>query len=580
MSNTQTMTNHQLYLRLMDYVAPYRLVFSLVLLGVILMAIIDSILPVLIKPMLDSIFVSKNQDSMQLIPLIFMAFFVVRSLVSYISSYGRNWISNTLTVDLQTAMFDKLLILPTHYYVGQTSDRFNSILTSEVTQVTQDGARAVITSIKNTLTIIGLLVWMLYLSWELSLLALMITSIVVLSMQVICGQSQDADWETHQAIESFTQVIRESIENYKVVALNGGRRYEANRFQDEADQIRRFNMKHVRANIFKIPLVQIVIGIALSAILYLAIQQTFTDEMTIGGFVSFIVSMLILSLSLKQLVNANKFLQRSLTAAKNIFSIINLEAETDIGTIVIDRAQGELQFEQVAFYYDFKENTVLKDFSLTIKPREIIALVGSSDDTKNALVNLIPRFFQPTHGKILLDGHDLTTIKLDSLRSNIGLVSQEITLFNDSIAANIAYGEMGRSTEGEIIAAARAAHAIEFIREMPQGMQTQVGKHGVKLSRGQCQRIAIARAFLKNPPILILDEAVPILDSESEHYTQEALDNLMQNRTTIIIARRRTTVEKADRVIVLEQDHITEIGNHQELLSKKGVYSELYLFHH
>jgi subfamily B ATP-binding cassette protein MsbA len=302
--------------------------------------------------------------------------------------------------------------------------------------------------------------------------------------------------------------------------------------------------------------------------------------MTIGGFVSFIVSMLILSLSLKQLVNANKFLQRSLTAAKNIFSIINLEAETDIGTIVIDRAQGELQFEQVAFYYDFKENTVLKDFSLTIKPREIIALVGSSDDTKNALVNLIPRFFQPTHGKILLDGHELTTIKLDSLRSNIGLVSQEITLFNDSIAANIAYGEMGRSTEGEIIAAARAAHAIEFIREMPQGMQTQVGTHGVKLSRGQCQRIAIARAFLKNPPILILDEAVPILDSESGHYTQEALDNLMQNRTTIIIARRRTTVEKADRVIVLEQDHITEIGSHQELLSKKGVYSELYLFHH
>ncbi|MEE8618113.1 MAG: ATP-binding cassette domain-containing protein, partial [Nitrosomonadaceae bacterium] len=287
---------------------------------------------------------------------------------------------------------------------------------------------------------------------------------------------------------------------------------------------------------------------------------------------------LILAVSLKRLTSVNKFLQRSLTAAESIFSVLDLKAESDTGTIIIDRARGELQFEQVSFYYGPKECAALNDITLTIKPGETVALVGSSDDSKNVFINLVPCFFQPTYGKILLDGHELTTLKLASLRSNIGLVSQEATLFNDSIAANIAYGKMECATEVEIIAAAQAAHAIEFIREMPQGMQTQVGKRGVKLSRGQRQRIAIARALLKNPPILILDESVSTLDYESEHYVQAALETLMQNRTVIIIARRQTTVEKADRIIVLEQNQIIEIGNHQELLSKEGVYAKLYRF--
>ncbi len=578
MSNMQAMTNRQIYLRLMNYVAPYWLVFNLVLLGMVLMATTDSMLPALIKPMLDDVIVNKNQESMQLIPLAIIALFVVRGVASYIGSYAINWVSNTLIVDLRTAMFDKLLTLSPRYYVGQTSKSLISKLTSEVTQVTQDAANVVTILVKDTLTIVGLLAWMIYLNWELSLLALLIAPVVVLSVQLICGQSQDTDWETHQTMENFAQVIQESTENHKVVALDGGQQYEAHRFQNEANQIRHFNMKRINANAFKIPLAQIVVTIALATIFYLAIQQTHTDETTVGSFVSFIVSVLILAVSLKRLTSVNKFLQRSLTAAESIFSVLDLKAESDTGTIIIDRARGELQFEQVSFYYGPKECAALNDITLTIKPGETVALVGSSDDSKNVFINLVPCFFLPTYGKILLDGHELTTLKLASLRSNIGLVSQEATLFNDSIAANIAYGKMECATEVEIIAAAQAAHAIEFIREMPQGMQTQVGKRGVKLSRGQRQRIAIARALLKNPPILILDESVSTLDYESEHYVQAALETLMQNRTVIIIARRQTTVEKADRIIVLEQNQIIEIGNHQELLSKEGVYAKLYRF--
>lgn len=574
MPNTQTMTNYQLCLRLMGHLAPYRLVSTLILFGTILMAITDSVIPVFIKPMLDSIFVSKNYDSIQFIPIIIIVLFVVRNLSGYISSYGINWIGNILTADLQTTIFDKLLMLPIHYYEDQTSENLVSKLTSDVTQITQDGARAVIAFVKNALTIIGLSMWMLYLNWELSLLALIITPIVLLSAQIIYGQSHDIDEKKYQITENFIQVIKESTENYKTVVLNGGQQHVSQRFQDEADQIRQFNIKHTNTTIFKEPLIHIVVAIALSTIFYLAIQQTFTDGITIGSFVSFIVSILILSLSLKQLTKANKSLQNGFAAAKDIFSVLDMETESDKGKIILDHVQGELRFEHVSFYSN------LKDFSLTIKSGERIALVGSSDDAINALINLIPRFIQPTDGRVFLDNHELTTIKLASLRSKIGLLSQETALFNDSIAANIAYGEMGCSTESEIISAAHASHAIEFIRKMPQGMQTLIGKHGIKLSRKQCQHIVIARTLLKNPPILILDEIATVLDSESEYLIRSALNNLIRNRTTIIIARRKATLENVDRIIVIEHNRIAETGNHQELLSEKGLYTKLYPLYH
>ena len=574
MRNTQTMTNYQLCLRLMGHLTPYRLIFTLVLSSTILMAITYTVIPVFIKPILDGIFVSKDYDSVQFIPLIIIAFFMVQNLSRYISNYGTNWIGNTLTSDLQTVIFDKLLILPSNYYEGQTSENLVSKLTSDVIQVTQDGARAAFIFIKNILTIIGLSMWMLYLNLELSLLALMLTTITLLSAQIIYGRSHDTSEKKYQITENLIQVIKESTENYKTVVLNGGQKHVLQRFQDGTDQIRKFNIKNTNATILKESLINIVVAITLSAIFYLAFRQALTDEITVGSSFSFIVSILILSASLKQLIKENKSLRNCAAVAKDIFSVLDLETQSDKGKITISNAQGELRFEHVNYH------GALKDFSLAIRSGEKIALVGSSDETINALINLIPRFIQPTDGEILLNNHELTTIKLDSLRSKIGFLSQDATLFNDSIASNIAYGVMGYSTESEIISAAHAAHAIQFIRKMPQGMQTLIGRHGIKISREQRQHIAIARTLLKNPSILILDEITTVPDPESEYLIRSALDNLMRDRTTIIIARRKATLEKVDRIIVIEKNRIVETGGHQELLSEKGLYTELYPLYH
>jgi ATP-binding cassette, subfamily B, bacterial MsbA len=538
------------------------------------MAIIYSIIPVFIKSILDDIFDSRDYDSVQFIPLIILVLFMVQNLFRYISNYGINWIGNTLTSDLQTAIFDKLLILPTHYHEGKKSKNLVSKLTSDVIRITQDGVMAAFIFIKNVLTIIGLSMWMLYLNLELSLLALMLTTIVLLGAQIIYGRSHDAAEKKYQIIENFIQVIKESTENYKTVVLNGGQQHVLQRFQDGADQIRRFNIKNTNSSILKESLTNIVVAIALSTIFYLAIQQALTDEITAGSSFSFIVSILILAASLKQLTQENRSLQNCVAVAKDIFSVLDLETESDKGKIIIDHAQGELRFEHVSYH------SALKDLSLTIRSGEKIALVGPSDKTINALINLVPRFMQPTDGKILFDGHELTTIKLDSLRSEIGFLSQSTTLFNGSIAANIAYGDMGYSTESEIISAAHAAHAIQFIRKMPQGMQTLIGRHGIRLSREQCQHIAIARTLLKNPSILMVDEIATVPDSESEYLIRSALDNLMRGRTTIIIARRKATLEKVDRIVVIENNCIVEIGGHQELLSEKGLYTELYPLYH
>ena len=538
------------------------------------MAITYSVIPVLIKSILDDIFISKDYDSVRFIPLIIIVLFMVQNLFRYISNYGINWIGNTLISDLQTEIFDKLLILPTHYHEGKEGENLVSKLTSDVTQITQDGVRAAFIFIKNVLIIIGLSMWMLYLNLELSLLALMLTTIVLLSAQIIYSQSHDTAEKKYQITENFIQVIKESTENYKTVVLNGGQQHVLQRFQDGADQIRKFNIKNTSTTILKESLINIVVAIALSAIFYLAIRQALTDEITAGSSFSFIVSILILTASLKQLIQENRSLQNCAAVTKDIFSVLDLETEPDKGKIIIDHAQGKLRFEHVSY------RSALKDFSLAIRSGEKIALVGSSDETINALVNLVPRFIQPTDGKILLDNNELTTIKLNNLRSTIGFLSQDTTLFNDSIAANIAYGEMGCSTESKIISAAHAAHAMQFIRKMPQGMQTLIGKHGINLSREQCQHIAIARILLKNPSILILDEITTAPDSESEYLIRSALDNLMQDRTTLIIARRKETLEKADRIIVIEHNRIVETGGHQKLLSEKGLYTELYPLYH
>jgi subfamily B ATP-binding cassette protein MsbA len=374
----------------------------------------------------------------------------------------------------------------------------------------------------------------------------------------------------------ITQVLGEAIDGHKVVKLFGGQQYEAGRFEERVNHVRRFIMKQTAAAAASVPVVQLVAALALATIIYLATQQSGAEQVTIGGFVSFITAMLMLTAPLKRITSVNEPLQRGLAAAESVFELIDQPGEPDPGAAVVARARGEIRFEDMSFTYGDTERPALGHINLAIAPGETVALVGASGSGKTTLANLVPRFYHPTLGRITLDGQDLEGIRLASLRANIALVSQDVVLFNDTVAANIAYGVMKDTAEAEIAAAAEAAHAMEFIRRLPQGLQTLVGENGAKLSGGQRQRLAIARALLKNAPVLILDEATSALDSESERHVQAALEVLMRGRTTLVIAHRLSTIEKANRIVVLDSGRIAEIGSHRELLERGGIYAKLY----
>ncbi|MBL80140.1 MAG: hypothetical protein CMH70_08960 [Nitrosomonadaceae bacterium] len=572
MLNIHNTSNYQLCLRLMSHAAPYWLALTLTLFSTVLVATTHAVIPIFIESMLDSIFVKRNSNSIEFIPLIIIILFIVRNLSDCISLHGTYWISNTLTTSIQIIILNKILRLPTYHHQYQAEEKFSSELTSNITQITDEGIRSLFSFIRNLFTIIGLLIWIIYLNWDLSLLALMIGPIILLSMRVTHNQSHRADKKKLLTTKHFLQTIKESIENQQVILLHGGQQNICKRFQNGLDQIQQSSIQST--NILRDPLIHIIVAIVLSPIFYLSIQNTFTDEVTVASFISFIISILILYLSLTQLIKASESLQNCLSSAKDIFYILDLETEPDLGKIVLNNIQGKIEFKNISC------NKTLQNISFVMRPKEKTALVGSSDEAINTLVNLLPRLIQPSNGEVLLDNHELTNIKLESLRSKIGFLSTKIKLFNDSIAANIAFGDMGHSTESEIIAAAHASHAIEFIKKMPQGMQTLVGVNGIKLSREQNQHIAIARLFLRNPPILILDEITTILDPKSEKLIRLALDNLMRNRTTLIIARRKETLKKVDRIIVIEKNRIVESGSHKTLLSEKGLYEKIYPLYH
>lgn len=570
------MTSAQLYLRLLSYVKPYWRVFAISLLGTAVVAATEPLVPALMKPMLDGTFVHKDQTMMRLVPAIILLIFFVRGTAMFISAYAINWVSNKLVMDLRDEMFGKLLSLPTRYYDDHATGNLISKLTFDVTQVTSAATTVVTVAVRDSIVMAGLLAWLFYLNWKLTLLSLLMAPVIALVISIISKRMRTNSRDTQEAMGSITQVIEESISAHKVVKLFGGQQYESTRFNDQINWLRRFTMKQAAAGAANVPIVQMVAAVALAAVIYLATLQSNADEVTVGGFVSFIMAMLMLTAPLKRLTGVSEYLQRGLAAAESVFALLDTESEIDGGTRTIGRVRGELQFDNVQFSYAPDARPALRNITLHIRPGENIALVGASGGGKTTLANLVPRFYIPTSGAILLDGHNLADLTLASLRANIALVSQEVVLFNDTVAANIAYGQMREVPEVEIVAAAQAAHAMEFIREWPQGLDTLVGERGIKLSGGQRQRIAIARAILKDAPILILDEATSALDSESERHVQAALENLMQGRTTLVIAHRLSTIEKADRIVVLQKGEIIEIGTHRELLAKNGVYSQLH----
>jgi subfamily B ATP-binding cassette protein MsbA len=570
------MTNSALYLRLLGHVKPYWRIFALAIAGMVVVAATEPVLPALMKPLIEGTFIHKDPAVMRWIPVAIVGLFVVRGFATYVANYAVGWVGSRVVADLRNAMFAKLTVLPTWYYDGEPSGKLISRLTFDVTQVTAAATSVLTIVFKDSLAIVGLLTYLLWLNWPLTLLALMMAPLIVLVVRAVSRRLRASSSEVQRAMGYITQVIDEAIGGQRVVKLYGGQDYEKRRFGEEAERVRRHVMKQIAAAAASTPVVQLIAAVALAVIIHIAIVQSAAVRLSVGEFAAFVTGMLLLTAPLKRITDVNEHLQKGLAAAESIFTLLDEPAEPDHGTVAIGRARGEIRFDNVTFAYADGARPALDSIHLAIAPGETVALVGPSGAGKSTLANLVPRFYHPTRGRVLLDGHDLESLTLASLRANVALVSQEIVLFNDTVAANIAYGAMNPASAKDVAAAAAAAHAMEFIRNLPEGMETLVGENGVRLSGGQRQRIAIARAILKNAPVLVLDEATSALDSESERHVQAALDALMLGRTTIVIAHRLSTVENASRIVVLERGRIRETGAHRDLMERGGVYAKLY----
>ena len=574
---TPELSGWVVYRRLLSHSLNYWPLLVLAVLAMLLVALTEVGFAALMRPLMDGSFVERDPDVIRWMPLAILGLFLVRGIAEFGSRYTLSWVGRKVISEMRGTMFRHLLQMPVSFHDRNSAGQLISRFTYNVEQVAGAATDSITILVRDTLTVIGLLAWMFYLNWKLTLTVFIVAPVIGFLVDRITRRFRKISRRLQGSMGDVTHVTGEVMDGHREVKIFGGEQRERERFEAINENNRRLHMKLIATQAINTPIIQFFVAIALAVIVWMASNPGVVEEISVGTFVSFFTAMLLLLTPVKRLVDVNATLQRGIAAGQNIFALLDEQPEMDTGQRHLDRAKGALRFVGIGFAYETSSKPVLSNIDLDIQPGESVALVGRSGSGKTTLASLLPRFYDPSHGEIFLDGENILDYRLADLRRQIAYVSQHVTLFNDTIYNNIAYGaDSDVVQEQDVIAAAEAAYAMDFIRELPDGLQTEVGDNGVLLSGGQRQRLAIARALLKDAPILILDEATSALDTESERYIQKALNNLMRDRTTLVIAHRLSTVEGADRIVVMQNGVIAEAGRHQELLAHNGIYAHLH----